>query len=367
MPTLARLLLLLLIAPASPLFGQDSLRSPGTWSIGVNVHTGFLIAHRPALVYLQKGHSHTFEFTAYRSVKGDRDWHGWFNYPMLGFGFRSIATGNREELGQVYGAFAQLLFPLRKSHRLAFNVRMGLGLGYVEKPFDIRENYKNVAIGSSWNGAVNAGLQARLFCGKRLQLSGGLDAVHFSNGSAFQPNLGINIVGVNAGLVWFVGPELSYPPRVVQKKEARQEFSTALHVAIKDLVPDDGPRYGVLIWNATYLREAGHKSVWGGGLDYFLDGSLPHRPETDSVPGSFMAEASRIGLFGAYGLRMGRWDGLFQTGFYPYSGVKEDGLIYNRLAFRYFVKPTVYLCVNLKSHFARADYFEWGIGYRIRK
>lgn len=362
-----RLTLFLLLLCAARLHAQDSLAVAGTWSLGLNYHTGFLIAHRPALVHLQNDHSQALEVTAYRSVNGDRDWQGWYNYPLIGFGFRSIATGNESELGQAYGAFAQLLFPLSRKNRLTFNVRFGLGIGYVEKPFDTRENYKNMAIGSAWNGAVNAGIQARLFSSRRLQLTGGLDAVHFSNGSAYQPNLGINIVSVNAGLAWFMGEPQRYPIHTASKTNHRAEWNASLAFAVKDLLPSDGPRYGVVIASGQYLRETGNKSLWGGGADIFIDGSLPHRPETDTASGSYLSESMRIGVYGAYGLRLGRWDGLFQTGFYPYTRVKEDGRIYSRLAFRYFVRQNVYVCINLKSHFARADYFEWGIGYRIRK
>lgn len=367
MYALLRLLLVLILLSAARLQAQDSLTVPGTWLVGVNYHTGFLIAHRPALVHLQKDHSAAVELSVYRSVKGDKSWQGWFNYPLIGFGFRAIETGNAQELGKAYGAFSQLLFPLRKKKRLSLNVRFGLGIGYVEKPFDTRENYKNMAIGSRWNGAVNAGIEARLFSGRRMQLSTGLDAVHFSNGSAYQPNLGINIVSVHAGLSYFIKEPLRYPRQVSPKTAHIQEWNASVSFALKDLLPSDGPRYGVMILNGMYLRETGNKSVWGGGLDVFIDGSLPYRPETDTSSGSYLAEATRIGIFGAYGLRMGKWDGIFQTGFYPYTRVKEDGRIYSRLAFRYFVRQNVYLSVNLKSHFARADYFEWGIGYRLRR
>jgi hypothetical protein len=52
-----------------------------------------------------------------------------------------------------------------------------------------------------------------------------------------------------------------------------------------------------------------------------------------------------------------------QPGIYLLNEVKEDGDVYNRLQLKYHVPSGWSFSWGLKSHFARADYFEWGVGY----
>ncbi|MBK9638656.1 MAG: hypothetical protein IPO63_12895 [Bacteroidetes bacterium] len=62
---------------------------------------------------------------------------------------------------------------------------------------------------------------------------------------------------------------------------------------------------------------------------------------------------------------MGNWDGYFQMGMYTYNRYKEDGNIYNRLLLRYAFTKKAYASFGLKSHFGKADYFEWGLGLKF--
>jgi hypothetical protein len=70
----------------------------------------------------------------------------------------------------------------------------------------------------------------------------------------------------------------------------------------------------------------------------------------------------RPGIHGAYQLRIATIGLLFNLGFYPYTRYKNDGNFYHRIGLRYY-HERFFACVNLKTHYARADFFEWGLGW----
>jgi hypothetical protein len=57
---------------------------------------------------------------------------------------------------------------------------------------------------------------------------------------------------------------------------------------------------------------------------------------------------------------------LFENGYYLYNRYKDDGNIYSRLCLRYHFSDRYFAVLNLKSHFAKADYWEYGIGMRLK-
>ncbi|MBL7922985.1 MAG: acyloxyacyl hydrolase [Bacteroidia bacterium] len=344
----------------------DSMLAPGKWNFGISLHTGFIIAHRPAMVHLQKEHSSILELSLLRSASGEKDWHHHYNFPLYGVGYRYFNFGNPEELGRGHALYSQLLFPLLKKNRLRLGIRFGLGVGYVEKPFNIEKNYKNLAIGSRINGTLTTGLQFRVFTSKRLQVQTGLDFFHFSNGAAKLPNLGINLPSIYAGISYFEGkPE--YKRKADKSDEKRKnELTATLAFGLKEKYPPEGPSFFISVLHAQYHFAAGKKGLLGGGAEFIVDESLPVRLEEDDIDGGFLDGALRAGVFGSAGIRLGAWDGHLQTGYYLYNKMKEDGFIYSRLLMRFHFHPSLFASFGLKTHFGRADYFEWGIGYRFR-
>ncbi len=52
-------------------------------------------------------------------------------------------------------------------------------------------------------------------------------------------------------------------------------------------------------------------------------------------------------------------------GIYLKDEYNADDQFYHRVGFRYFVNKNFYLNLTLKSHWAKADYFEYGLGIRF--
>ena len=54
-----------------------------------------------------------------------------------------------------------------------------------------------------------------------------------------------------------------------------------------------------------------------------------------------------------------------EFGFYAYSKNKSVGFMYHRIGLRYQVSKHLLFNLTLKTHFAVAEYIEWGLGWKF--
>ncbi|HRD51332.1 MAG TPA: acyloxyacyl hydrolase, partial [Flavobacteriales bacterium] len=187
-----------------PLLLASSAIAQQPWSVGARGHFGFLWAHRPASWILVEGHASAGEVFLERRVEGDRAWHR--NYGLPRYGVLAIHTrmANPQRIGDAIGVAPYLTLPLAVGERLHFGLRLAWGLGYVAKPFDRKENTRQIAIGSRINTAIQLMPELRYDAG-RLSVHTGLAVNHWSNGSAKQPNLGLNYITASVGASYALG------------------------------------------------------------------------------------------------------------------------------------------------------------------
>ena len=114
------------------------------------------------------------------------------------------------------------------------------------------------------------------------------------------------------------------------------------------------------------MQAISQRSDWGIGADLFYDESIQHRLILDHQTSTTNADNFRPGIYGAYQIAAGNLGLMFNMGFYPYSKWKGDGNFYHRICFRYYIRNFI-VCMNLKTHYAKADFIEWGIGWKFGK
>ena len=182
-------------------FAQDSIPSFGA---SVTYHHGFIAPHKPEVNEIIKGHTQIIEVAAYKNTNGTRQWEQYFNNPKVGVSAIYINTGNEESLGKAYGIMPMVELPLNH-WKVQWNIRAGCGLGYIQKPFDRVDNYKNLAIGSNFNVLIFANSKWNIKWSDKIESSVGLSLTHFSNGSLKRPNLGINLLSINTGIAYHFG------------------------------------------------------------------------------------------------------------------------------------------------------------------
>jgi hypothetical protein len=337
----------------------------GSLRISANFHYGFVIAHRPLLVPLQKAHVTGFDVQLAIPTTGKKPWERTYIHPVLGINYSWFDLGNSIQLGHGHTLYPFILFPLNSNPHLQLNIRFGAGIGYVEKIYDRYENYKNQAIASHVNAifAVHAAIYARL--ARRTFFQTTVGVTHFSNGSMDIPNLGINIATLSGGISYYLGDKKPVNRDPVVFSEKKRRTSIMISGSIKEVYPPEGPKF--LAGSLSYLESlrVGKKSAFGLAADVFYDNSIHVRLIEDSIHYNGPEDQLRVGLAGSYELIVSDLSLLLQTGGYFYNKLKSDGDVYSRFGIRYSLAKNYFVCFNLKTHFAKADFFEWGGGVKF--
>jgi hypothetical protein len=167
---------------------------------------GFLWAHSPTVMYLQRAHTQAVELTISKPVSGLRPWHLFYKNSVVGISLMHYRLGYNDVLGNATGIYAFNRFNLVGNRGTHLRFSLGSGVGYLSKVFGKADNHKNVTIGSHLNALVNFQLLFEQCLTPRLFFNAGIGITHFSNGAYRTPNLGLNLPAVTAGLLYRFQP-----------------------------------------------------------------------------------------------------------------------------------------------------------------
>lgn len=342
-------------------YADQPAATNGRFSISASALGGFIIAHRPALVPLQEGHVKGFDVSIAVKRDGDKQWERDFLFPETGINISCFDLGT-DRLGTGIALYPYLDFPLSKTGSV--HLRYGMGIGYIEKIFDRDVNYKNAAIGSHWNGVIHLDLHYEKAVKNDLVFLFATGLTHFSNGAFQMPNLGINIPHLNLGIKKSFGTMTPVAPSTTEKAERKPYTAIMLSGGAKKVYPPYGKQYYVGNLTAARSWPLAKKSFAGLGADLFFDNSISGRLRDLKNEPTVAADDYRAGLYGTYELRVGALGLMFNMGYYLVNQYKDDGNAYHRIGLRYFYKKLL-IGVNLKTHYARADHFDFGCGFQF--
>jgi len=244
---------------------------------------------------------------------------------------------------------------------------MASGLGYLTKKYERVENYKNNVIGSHVNAAIQFNFESRYKLSNKLFFNFNVGLTHFSNGSFKTPNLGINNASVNAGLTYQFKPSKEFLKSDFSPPDKRLQVDVLYAAGLKEISPPTGKKYGAHTLSGTLMKAIGHKVRLGFGLDVFYDLSLVEGFRRLDKPIHDDSRIIRSGIHFDHELMIEKLSILFQVGGYWLDQYKDDGSIYNRVGFKYLVNRHLFVNLTLKTHFAKADYVETGIGWKFGK
>ncbi len=350
-------------------FSQSSFsqsKSNG-WSIGANIQYGFILSHRHNMGHLVRGHTPAYEITVSKQKFGDKYWQQHFRYPIVGYSLVFIDLKNDDQLGTAFAIFPHISFSQKRQRKFMRYFRIGAGAGYITKVFDRIENNKNNAIGSHINVFISFMYGFKWKVHRNFSIDGGLSFVHFSNASFTAPNLGINVPTVQLGATWRFsdGKEVYKKDSIAPPRERKWHYSIILSGGLKEISPPGGPKFGIASLNIEAIKPVSRKSRIGLGLDIFYDASLEKKLKNSDMDYSGMFAVVRPGMHFHYELKLSEFSMFFDVGSYLYTRWKDDLYIYARQGVRYRIAKNVLLGVALKTHYFKADFAEWGVGYEF--
>ncbi len=336
-----------------------------SFNIEPKVHYGFIIPHRTGIKNLIKGHVKGFELNYDIPTFGEKKWQQLYHYPTWGFSFYFADLANPLQLGFATGIFPYINFSTIKKDIFNLNFHLGWGVGYISKPFNRIENYKNIIIGSKINAIISLGCEAEWKLTNRISASSGISLTHFSNGAFTIPNLGINIPTANAGLSCYfgkVGKSLIIDS--VTAKNGKKEISYFAAGGLRAVYPlGSTEKYAAFSMGITFALLSSVKNQFLVGYDLFYNTAHYDYFKRAKIILKNQFENLQPGISLFYAARISRISIITGMGYYIYSKYKQDGPVYHRIGMRYQVTENIFANVTLKTHFFKADFSEWGIGY----
>jgi hypothetical protein len=144
------------------------------------------------------------------------------------------------------------------------------------------------------------------------------------------------------------------------------EFSIIISKGVRENPPPNGVKFYTTTMCINAERLYNPKRKFGTGIDVFYDPSLESRIVSDSIVFKPIYNY-RSGIHLSYDLMFNRVSLTMQTGVYFFTKAKDDGIVYSRIGLRAKVWKNITASVTLKTHFAKADVIEWGLGYSFQK
>lgn len=351
--------------------GFAQIEKNHTNAFQINSLSGYILDHSPNIIQLIQGPTQGFMASWERQTYGENEWEEAYNYPSYGASIIKQNMGSTE-LGSVYSLHADYRFFFFKRK---LSLQIGTGLGYVTNPFHPDHNPKNYAYGSTITGSFYAGFhyrKDRIF-NTAFGIQAGAFLIHYSNGKTKSPNTSTNNYGIQIGINYQLADEFpSFKTGQVGNFEAEKiKYNFLFSSGMNDfgvIGLSNNPFY---TFTAYADQRLNRKSSIQLGTDLFLSKSvkefIEYRAvaftENDEVTGD--EDWKRLGLFVGHELFVGKVSLVTQAGYYVYYPVNYLQRFYTRVGLKRYLNDKIFISIMLKTHLAKAEAMEYGIGIRL--
>lgn len=349
--------IILFILISYTLTAQSILTFQGhSWKLKYKI--GYLGIHHSSMSHLPRQYAQAVELSYYKNSTGVKEIDQAFGNPKIGATLFHGTVGNNEILGHYSGLYGFVEFPFVKQNNFEWNSKLGVGLAFTNKCF--KNENRNIPIGSFTNAQICIGTEFIINRGKNYWHTG-IDITHFSNAATKLPNYGINLFYLSLGY----SRNLSNNEKSLIKQDSRLPIRKWLFGGIligswKEVMPINSSKNLVGAINLHSKRFFNYKS----GIEFDLD--IIYKESTryylPQIEKNF-TDIIQIGLYGAYIIPLEKFHFIFGMGAYLRDKFKPEDPLYHRIGMRYQWQNGIISNLTLKTHFGRADYLEWGIGY----
>lgn len=343
---------------------HDSIRKEVTnkpWHVKFGMQEAFILAHRKTMEHLVLGYPTQLECAVQNINSLHFSDSNFLKPPVWGVSFTYTDLKNPQILGKAFTISPCLDFTVNNNVRLPFNIQLAFGAAYITKYWTL-DNFKNDAIGTPLNAYVRFRCywQCKLF--KHLTVEPGFTFSHMSNGRFKNPNLGINLLGIQM-LVKKTTSTLA-PVHNNNRMHIRSRIYLQCIASMgvnQQKLLDSLKTVGHVGLSCQYRRK---KNAYAIGLDAFYDQQYQDILKAEGLlhnPFNYWRSA----IFLGYTFHAGPISFPLEVGYYIYQKSKPDEPIVNRLGVRYTFKNNLMVHWAIRAHYAVAYNFEYGIGYRF--
>lgn len=348
-------------------FSGDGYRQNRQFFAGMQTHMGGVHAHHDQMRPYTRGVSPALELHLGFRTLGQHKWEHLYNFPAVGIGYYRGYPGNPNVLGVINSAFLFMEFNSRERKHFSTSIKYSLGFAHFSNFHHDTSNPENHAIGTPFNVHFNVNYTFAYHWQAQRHLTAGLSFTHFSNGAYRKPNKGLNLFDLNVGIRQFLGEEKQrlqlpqYGSALSHLPEYNLSFVYAGGTMQKTIEPD---QYKVRSLSINLSRQSDFTNRWGVGVDLFYDDHIKAEAREQRQANAFK-EYLHGAVHLSHDIVFNNLSAVFHLGLYTFYYVKPYKPIYQRVGLRYELSSGIIAGVALKTHYAKADYVEWGLGYRI--
>ncbi len=308
---------------------------------------------------------------------GRKEWQQRRRFPLVGLGFTYTNYGIDSVYGRCLSIYPNIQIQLLCWKNLEWTMRLGNGIAYVTGkysrfPFDTLNN----AIGSHINDYPSFNTDIRYHINRHWDVQVGGNFTHISDASYHQPNLGINLYGLHAGIKYF--PVSSSPEcikREIKHLPDRWLVQLRVSAALTGSNAPLGPVYPIYLATGYVSKRWISKNKAFVGVDYSYHTNIYTylRNNEGFVPlGKESQYAYKSAVFLGNEFMLGRLGVVLQLGFYIHQAFQTQGKVYQKLGGNYYLVQRekgplkeMFLCGYLKTHLGTAELAEFGIGFGL--
>ncbi len=365
------LLVLLFMLITRKLFAQPD--STQAFHIRANYHAGVMLPEYGFMHYVSNDFTKSVEVNFLFQTSGKNKWERMYRFPGFGAAFYWTSMGNDSVFGTQYTLYPYYKLSIIDKPNWSLAYQMGVGASYATKKFDFDNNHQNVAIGSHFNIHYHADVLARFQLYKNMALNTGITFSHISNANLSEPNVGLNVASVFAGVDVGFGKYKkrnteTFPAYNAQFEPGERKYGWEIMLCggMKHTRTFESFQYPAVALQAAWKHRTRYKFAWGLGADFFYDSSvesqLLRKGKTFKPSYAYMS-----GLHVSQEFIYNRVSFLLQEGVYLGLTEKLNGRsIYTRTICRYKFTDHFFVNATMKSHLHILDFPEFGIGYYWR-
>jgi len=400
------------------LFSGVSAQTRTNYKIKAQYLHGSIYAHNDRVEKLIQGPVRGGALAIEFQTMGERAWHQFLNFPEIGAGLIFMDFGNPEMLGQGIALYPYMNVPLIRTDFFKLNLKPGAGASFLNKRYSNTYNipypganpfnYSNSVIGSVMNVFLTLGGNLEVPIAGGFSFTADYAWNHVSNGSIIQPNSGINMMNAYIGLKYAPNHRNRPQPQRRPQEDIPREFSFEITASggVAQLHHLNENFYGIASLAFGAYRPLSNWYRMGLGADVFYNGvfgvvNAPRgNPNIQAGHGAFrrtfieedlFSNKIRAGVSWHHEFLIGRLTAGFHFGLYLYDPIKnlepfveverdgqrnkpliyrynvtqEDGWLYTRAVAKYAITNNLFASVALKTHLQRAEFIEWGLGWRF--
>lgn len=347
--------------------GQNDGLKPVT--VDVNYFKGNIALHNNDILHLITGHPEGVIISWNKKTFGKENWQQRFNYPDYGVSF-SYQNLKNEALGKNIALYAHYNFYFLKRRLM---LRIGQGLALTSNPYDKETNYKNIAFGSKVMSSTYLMInykKERLFGNFGWQT--GLSMIHYSNANVKAPNTSINSMTFNVGLVYNLDDDdPEYIGNLSEEKFTEPiRYNLVFRSGVNESDVVGSGQFPFYILSVYADKRLSHTSAVHLGTDMFVSKFLKEYIYYRSVAfpddgNDGNADYKRIGIVAGHELFVNKLSVLTQLGYYIYYPYDFEGRTYFRIGLKRYLGKKMFGALTLKTHGAKAEAVEFGIGIRL--